>query len=190
MKNGVLAGTTSSNGETSEDWTFPENLIGGETDSKKSNPDMLQEIPAEDLAAVAGNHDFKAENQTTGTGVLTYAYNSSLKGKDYPYPSYTKTSDNSSIQNYAGYDTTGTTKNYKVSSYLHYGDWVVLRSNESKGVKLVNDAVLRADVVVPEGVDTVTYIIIGKTSGSVQQIAVKKTGQPNTDGIEEQFTSE
>ena len=183
VKNGVLAGTTSSNGETSEDWTFPENLIGGETDSKKSNPDMLQEIPAEDLAAVAGNHDFKAENQTTGTGVLTYAYNSSLKGKDYPYPSYTKTSDNSSIQNYAGYDTTGTTKNYKVSSYLHYGDWVVLRSNESKGVKLVNDAVLRADVVVPEGVDTVTYIIIGKTSGSVQQIAVKKTGQPNTDGI-------
>ena len=70
-----------------------------------------------------------------------------------------------------------------MSSYLHYGDWVVLRGNESKGVKLVNDAVLRADVVVPDNVDTVTYIIIGKTSGSVQQIAVKKTGQPNTDGI-------
>ena len=183
VKNGVLAGTASSNGETSKDWTFPENLIGGETDIKMSNPDTLQEIPAEDLAAVAGNHDFKAENQTTGTGVLTYSYNSSLKGKDYPYPSYTTTSDNSSITQFAGYTATGNTVTYKKSASIHYGDWVVLRSNESKGVELVNDAVLRADVVVPEGVDTVTYIIIGKTSGSVQQIAVKKTGQPNTDGI-------
>ncbi|MGO5291346.1 prepilin-type N-terminal cleavage/methylation domain-containing protein [Porcincola sp. LCP21S3_C12] len=186
VKNGVLAGTASSNGETSKVWTFPENLIGGETDIKKSNPDTLQEIPAEDLAAVAGNHDFKAENQTKETGVLTYAYNSSLKGKDYPYPSYTKTSDNSSITQFAGYTATGKS-NYSTSAPVHYGDWVVLRGNESKGVKLVNDAVLRADVVVPEGVDTVTYIIIGKTSGSVQQIAVKKTEQkteqPNTDEI-------
>lgn len=183
VKNGVLAGTASSNGETSKNWTFPENLIGGETDIKKSNPDTLQEIPAEDLAAVAGNHDFKAENQTKETGVLTYAYNSSLKGKDYPYPSYTKTSDNSSITQFAGYTATGNTDTYKKLASIHYGDWVVLRSNESKGVELVNDAVLRADVVVPDDVDTVTYIIIGKTSGSVQQIAVKKTGQPNTDGI-------
>ena len=181
VKNGVLAGTASSNGETSKVWTFPEKLIGGETDIKKSNPDTLQEIPAEDLAAVAGNHDFKAENQTTKTSVLTYAYNSSLKGKDYPYPSYTKTSDNSSITQFAGYTATGKS-NYSTSAPVHYGDWVVLRGNESKGVELVNDAVLRADVVVPDDVDTVTYIIIGKTSGSVQQIAVKKTGQPN-DGI-------
>lgn len=186
VKNGVLAGTASSNGETSDAWTFPENLIGGETDSTKStksNPNTLQEIPAEDLAAVAGNDDFKAESQATNPGVLTYAYNSSLKGKDYPYPSYTSTSDNSSIMQFAGYTATGKTATYSKSAPIHYGDWVILRSNESKGVELVNDAVLRADVVVPDGVDTVTYIIIGKTSGSVQQIAVKKTGQSNEDGI-------
>lgn len=180
VKNGVLAGTASSNGETSVDWTFPENLIGGKTDSDKSNPDMLQEIPAEDLAAVAGNHDFKAENQTKETGVLTYAYKSSLKGKDYPYPSYTKTSDNSSIQNYAGYDTTGTTKNYKVSSYLHYGDWVVLSEEKSSDVVLGNDAVLYADLKVPEdaakkGNDgAMTLIVVGESSKNAVCFVIRK----------------
>lgn len=180
VKNGVLAGTASSNGETSEDWTFPENLIGGETDSTKSNPNTLQEIPAEDLAAVAGNHDFKAENQTKETGVLTYAYNSSLKGKDYPYPSYTKTSDNSSIQNYAGYDTTGTTKNYKVSSYLQYGDWVVLSEEKSSDVVLGNDAVLYADLKVPEDVakkgsdGAMTLIVVGESSKNAVCFVIRK----------------
>lgn len=180
VKNGVLAGTASSNGETSEGWTFPENLIGGETDIKKSNPNTLQEIPAEDLAAVAGNHDFKAENQTKETGVLTYAYKSSLKGKDYPYPSYTKTSDNSSIQNYAGYDTTGTTKNYNVSSYLHYGDWVVLSEEKSSDVVLGNDAVLYADLKVPEDVakkdsdGAMTLIVVGESSKNAVCFVIRK----------------
>ena len=180
VKNGVLAGTASSNGETSENWTFPANLVGGETDSAKGNPDTLQEIPAEDLAAVAGNDDFKAESQTTKTGVLTYSYNSSLKGKDYPYPSYTSTSDNSSIQKYAGYDTTGTTTNYKAASNLHYGDWVVLSEDKSSDVVLGNDAVLYADLKVPEEVakkgsdGAMTLIVVGESSKNAVCFVIKK----------------
>lgn len=180
VKNGVLAGVTASNGESSDVWTFPDNLIGGETDSKKSNPDTLQEISAEDLASAAGNDTFKADEQTVKQSVLSYAYSNVLSGKDYPYPTWTKTSDNTSLQTYAGYEPTGKTTAYQANASVFYGDWAVLSAEESSDVVLENDAVLYADVTVPDdiakaGIDgAMTLIVVGESSRYAVCFVIKK----------------
>ena len=180
VKNGVLAGVTASNGESSDVWAFPDNLIGGETDSKKSNPDTLQEISAEDLASAARNDTFKTDEQTVKQSVLTYAYSSSLSGKDYPYPTWTKTSDNTSLQTYADYDPTGKAAAYQANASVFYGDWAVLSAEKSSDVVLENDAVLYADVTVPDDIakagsdGAMTLIVVGESSRYAVCFVIKK----------------